>query len=252
MKTTSTLFLGFVFFIISACSEKGSDKDFVIPGNNPATALTIGWYVSDDILQEIVGPDFEPKIVNDKNESTIMLYVVKSSEHIVDGFNSGIMEAAHLIIPVESSTRLKILNGSEISNKMICPVTIVDESQRLGNKYKDFGFATYTGEIDFNHRNTGEKHMVDVKIKTANGLIGITAMFEEEGTNNEFASIIYNSSQEVPACFYGEERVTRISNGKGNLKTEGQNMISAMLLDSHPYYLKLDLDISWEFDFEKE
>jgi hypothetical protein len=46
--------------------------------------------------------------------------------------------------------------------------------------------------------------------------------------------------------------VTRISNGKGNLKTEGQNMISAMLLDSHPYYLKLDLDISWEFDFEKE
>lgn len=252
MKTVSILLLGFAIFLISGCGEKLSDKDFIISNKNPATALTIGWYVSEDILKEIVGPDFDPKVVNDKNESSIMLFIVKSDDHIVDGFLSGSMKAAHLVIPVESSSRAKTLNVDEISNKLICPVTIVEQSQRLGNKYKDFGFATYSGEIDFNVRNTGEKYMVDAKIKTSNGLIDITAMFEEEGIENEFESIIYNSKQEVPAFFYGEERMTRISNGKGNLKTEGQNIISAMMLDKQPYYLKLDLDISWEFDFGNE
>lgn len=252
MKTISTLFFVCTLFLISSCSEKVSDKDFVITGKDPASALTIGWYVSVDILKEIVGPDFEPKIVNDKNQSTIMLFIVKSDVHLVDGFDSGIMEAAHLIIPVESSNRIKTLNGTEITNKLVCPVTIVDQSQRLGNKYKEFGFATYTGDIDLNIRNTNEKYMVDAKIMTANGLINITAMFEEAGTKSEFSSIIYNTKQDVPAYFFGEERMTRISNGKGNLKTEGQNIISAMMLDKQPYYLKLDLDNRWEFDFENE
>ena len=52
--------------------------------------------------------------------------------------------------------------------------------------------------------------------------------------------------------FYGEESFTRISNGKGNLKTGGENLIKALNLSGQPYFLRLDLDIQWAFDFYQE
>ena len=252
MKKLISIILAISIFLIAGCDEKIADNDFVLPKNSPASALTIGWYTSPEVLKEIVGLGFEPKIVNDKNQSTIMLFIVKSDEHIVDGFSSGPMEAAHLVIPVVNKEPLKIVHGEEIENTLVCPITIVDQSQRLGNKYEEFGFATYTGEVELDVNYTGEKYLVDAKVTTANGLIEITSMFEEDGTSKEFSSAIFNSKPNISGYFFGNERMTRIGNGKGNLKVDGQNIISAMQLNGHPYYLKLDLDFTWEFDFAKE
>jgi len=253
MKINSLILLVTTSIILLVgCDEKVQENDFIISSDNPASALTIGWYAPPDIVKEIVGTTFTPKIVNDKNETSIILFVVKSDEHLLDGFASGPMESAHLFIPVEKSEEIKTKSGINITNTLVCPITIVDQSQRLGNKYNDFGFPTYFGDIELNIRKTGEKYMVEAKIKTANGLIEINSMFEEEEVEKSLTSAIFTSKPGMRSFFYGEERFKRISNGKGNLKTDGQNIISAMNLNGQPYYLKLDLDITWEFDFARE
>lgn len=250
MKTfSSILFFALVLVFVSGCSEKTSKCDFQIQDENPASALTIGWYVSPEIVKEIVGNDFTPKIVNDKNETSVMLFIVASEEHIVDEQASGKMGAAHLIVPVENVEDIIPKGKQKVNNMLVCPITIVEGSQILGNKYNDFGFPTYSGEIKLDIKNTDEKYMVDASIKTVNGLIEITAMFEEDPVQQELSSAIFTSKSGVKKYFFGNERFNRISNGKGNLKTGGQNIISAMNMNNRPYYLKLDTDISWEFNF---
>ncbi len=254
MKINTLIFLvttSILLFLVG-CDEKVQEHDFIISSDNPASALTIGWYAPPDVVKEIIGTDLTPKIVNDKNETSIILFVVKSNEHLIDGFASGPMEAAHLLIPVEKSEEIKTESGLNITNTLVCPITIVDQSQRLGNKYNDFGFPTYFGDIELNIRKTGEKYMVEAKIKTANGLVEINSMFEEEAVEKNLTSAIFTSKPEMKSFFYGEERFKRISNGKGNLKTDGQNIISAMNLSGQPYFLNLDIDFTWEFDFAME
>jgi len=253
MKINSLILLVTTSIILLVgCDEKVQEHDFIISSDNPASALTIGWYAPPDVVKEIVGTAFTPKIVNDKNETSIILFVVKSDEHLLDGFASGPMESAHLLIPVEKSEEIKTKSGINITNTLVCPITIVDQSQRLGNKYNDFGFPTYFGDIELNIKKTGEKYMVEAKIKTANGLIEINSMFEEEEVEIELMSAIFTSKPGIKSYFCGEEQFKRISNGKGNLKTDGQNIITAMKLNGQPYYLKLDLDITWGFDFTRE
>ncbi len=94
--------------------------------------------------------------------------------------------------------------------------------------------------------------MVEVKIKTTNGLIEINSMFEEEEVEKNLTSAIFTSKPGMKSFFYGEERFKRISNGKGNLKTDGQNIISAMNLNGQPYFLKFDHDYSWALDFVRK
>ena len=241
-----------VILLFSSCDETVKQHDFIISHDNRASALTIGWYVPTETVKEIVGTDFIPKTVNDKNETSVILFIVQSEEHLVDGFASGKMETAHLLIPIELSGQIKPESGLNITNTLVCPITIVDQSQRLGNKYNDFGFPTYSGEIDLNVNHTGEKYMVDAKIKTVNGSIEITGMFGEEEEERSFASAIFTSKTGINNFFYGEEQFKRISNGKGNLKTGGQNIISAMNLNGQPYFLKFDRDITWDFDFVRK
>lgn len=248
----STITLVFLILILAGCEQKDKNYDFVIPDAKPAMAITIGWYVQPEIVKEIVGADVTPKIVNERNETSIMLFIVKSADHVVDGYASGPMEAAHLVIPVEEPGGFEINDGMNIENHIVCPITIIDQSQRLGNKYDDFGFPTYSGQIDMDIRNTGEKYMIEVTVKTINGLIELTGMFEEEAVESEISSAIITTKPGLKGYFFGKEKFKRISNGKGNLKTEGQNIISAMNLDKQQYYLKLDLDFTWQFDFASE
>lgn len=249
MKISKIALLAFVVLLTSSCAEKPKDNDFIIDSKNSATALTIGWYAPVDVLKEIVGSRFVPKVVNDKNESSVMLFIVKSNEHIVDGFSSGPMEAAHIVIPVVANDNLLASDGSKIENHIVCPITIVDQSQRLGNKYKEFGFATYSGKIDMDVSQSEEKYLVEVKMETVNGLIEISGMFEKEGEHSEITSAIFSTNTDKISYFYGSERMTRYSDGKGSLNTGGQNIIKAMNLSGHPYFLKLDMDFTWEFDF---
>lgn len=249
MKINKIALIIVVAFLIGGCAEKSGNRAFIIEDENPAVALTIGWYAPVDVLKAIVGPNFKPKVVNDKNESSIMLFIVKSDEHIVDGSGLGEMEAAHLIIPVEGLGDITTADGVKIENSIVCPLTIVDQSEKLGDKYKEFGFSTYSGEIDLNVNKTESKYMVDARIKTVNGLIEINGMFEGEGKSHDLSSAIFSTNPEMVSYFYGDETMTRISDGKGNLKTDGQNVISAMNLSGHPYFLKLDVDFTWEFDF---
>lgn len=249
-KSTFVLFaLIATILLLPGCRPEVKNRDFIIPKNHPATALTIGWYVPVEVMTEIVGPGFKPKVVHENDMTAVMLYIVKSDEHEMNGTNSGPMRAAHLIIPVETSVRLSTTNKIKIENFMVCPVTIIDQSKKLGDKYNAFGFPTYSGEITLEIKKSGEKYNVDATIKTINGFIEIKGMFGEKGETQELTSAIFTPKQGFHSYFYGEEKMYRIENGKGNLKLDGQNIISAMQLNKLPYFLKLDRNITWAFDF---
>jgi len=249
-KSTFVLYaLIATILLLNGCKPEVKNRDFIIPKTHPATALTIGWYVPVKVMTEIVGPGFKPKVVHKNNMTSVMLYIIKSDEHEMDGTNSGPMKAAHLIIPVETSVRLSTTDKIKIKNFMVCPVTIVDQGKKLGDKYNAFGFPTYSGEITLEVKKSGEKYNVDATIKTINGFIEIKAMFDEKGKNLKTTSAVFTPKQGFHSYFYGEERMYRIENGKGNLKLDGQNIISAMNLNNVPFFLKLDRDVSWEFDF---
>jgi len=240
-------FMGF-----TSCSETKPEHGFIVPKEKPAQALTIGWYVPVTLLKEIVGQHFEPAVVKDDTIGTIMIYIVANGDHKVDSLECGNMKAAHLVIPVNKPADLKLTNASSITNSVVCPISIVDQSPVLGNKYHDFGFPTYTGKINLDVTWSGENYHVKASIETANGLIEIAAKFDEKPVENEMVSAIFNPKSSSYAFMYGHEWFQQIINGKGTLKTEGDNLVSAMNLSGQPYYLKLSLGVNWAFDFEKE
>jgi hypothetical protein len=245
------LFLSIVF--LSGCTgKKTAEADFVIPESHPAKALTIGWYAPVSALADLVGEGNKPKVVKDDSISAVMLYIVKSDEHFIDSISAGPMECAHLVIPIDIPADFKAKNMNGIESAMVCPINIVDQSAVLGNKYNDFGFATYSGEIDLNVKETETGYFVTAEIKTVNGLIGISANFGKEGEKMEGVNAMINPKPGPLTFFYGEESFTRISDGKGNLKKGGENLINALNVSGQPYFLRLDLDIQWAFDFYKE
>jgi len=248
-ESTFVYALLITLLLFSSCKNETENRDFIIPENHPATALTIGWYVPVDAMTEIVGQGFKPKVVGENGMTSVMLYIVQGNEHILDGTDKGPVRTAHLVIPVEPDGDVSV--PSRAKNIMVCPITIVDKSIALGDKYNTYDFPTYSGDISLNATSSGDKYNVDATIKTVNGFIEIKGMFEEKGKNQELNSAIFTSRQGFHSYFYGEENMQRIEDGKGNLKLDGQNIITAMQLDKLPYYLKLDRNVSWAFDFVK-
>lgn len=246
------LLAAIILVIITSCSEKKPEHGLIIPKEKPAQALTIGWYVPVAALKEIVGANFEPAVVKDDSIGTIMIYIVANGDHKVDSLECGTMKAAHLVIPVNKPANLKFANASSITNSMVCPTSIVEQSPVLGNKYHSFGFPTYTGKINLDVSLSGKLYHVKASVETANGLIEIAAQFEEEPVEYDIVSAIFNPKSSSYDFMYGKENFHQIINGKGNLKTDGNNMIKALNLSGMPYYLKIDLGINWTFDFEKE
>lgn len=253
MKTLNFWFLLLSLIFLFGCNNnKNANADFVVPESHPAKALTIGWYAPANILTDLVGEGNKAKVVKGDSLSAIMLYIVKSNEHFIDSISAGTMECAHLVIPIEKPADLQVKNKSDIKAAMVCPINIVDQSAVLGNKYNDFGFATYTGEIELNVKEIDEGYFVTAEIKTVNGLIELSANFGKEGEKMEGINAMINPKPGPLTFFYGEESFTRISDGKGNLKKGGDNLINALNLSGQPYFLRLDLDIQWAFDFYQE
>ena len=250
-RKSSTFFflLVTVLLLSGGCNNETKNRDFVIPANHPAVALTIGWYVPVNVMEEIVGEHFKPKVVRGDDRTAVMLYITESDEHVLDGKNRGVMRAAYLVIPVEPADDITI--PRKAGNLMACPVTIVDRSAALGDKYNAFGFPTYAGQITLNVEQSDGKYNVDATVKTVNGSIVIKGMFDKEGKSHELNSAIYTTKQGFRSFFHGEEKFHRIEGGKGNLKLDGQNIISAMQLDKLPYFLTLDRDVTWAFNFVK-
>jgi len=242
-----------ILLLVVGCGEKTPDKDYVIPKDKPVSALTIGWYVPAEILNEIVGNNFRPKIDNQRGKAEIMLVIAKGYEHYGDGIAAGLIKTACLLIPVEIPDTLTTPDETKIENAMVCPLTVVEKSAWLGNKFDEYGFKTYSGQIDLDIEQTDQqKYLVKVTIKTANGQIEINSMFEEESKSVNTTTAVFTAKPGLNNYFYGDAHLTRISNGKGNLKTDGQNIISAMNLNGQPYFLKFDHDYSWAFDFVRK
>lgn len=252
MKRVSSIivFLLFSIAIITiGCSEKTPERDFVIPADKPAVAFTIGWYVPVNILSQIVGEGFTPKMVNDNNEAEIMLRIVKGSDHLGDRADAGEIKMAQLIIPVKKPASLAIDDGTSIQDADVCPINIIEKGPWLGNRLDSLGFATYTGEISLEVKQDDQKYLVNAKIKTMNGSIKISGMFDQAGQQIEKTVANFMPGSSKAQYYYGEEKMMRFSDGKGNLKTDGQNIISAMKLDHQPFFLKLDTDLVWSFEF---
>lgn len=239
-------------FLFGCTGEKIQNADFIIPGNHPAKAITIGWYAPVDALAGLVGEGNKAKVVKGDSWGAILLYIVQSDDHFIDSISAGPMECAHLVIPIEKPADLQVANKSDIGATMVCPITIVDQSAVLGNKYSDFGFATYSGEIEMNVKEIDAGYFVTAEIKTVNGLIGISANFGKDGEKIEGVNAMINPKPGPLTFFYGAESFTRIADGKGNLKKGGDNLINALNVSDQPYFLRLDLNIQWAFDFYKE
>ena len=141
-------FIALAMLIFNGCeSGQSKERDFVLSEDSPATALTIGWYVPVKVVEQLAGKNYSPKIVQD-DMSAIMLYIVKSEQHSLDGEAKGMMKAAHLVIPVEKPSGLKVDDADAIEATMSCPLNIIDVSNDLGDKYADHAFATYRGKIE--------------------------------------------------------------------------------------------------------
>ena len=239
--------------LISSCGNRERRKgDFIIPSSNTGSALTIGWYVPVEMLTELVGPEFKPRVVKGEDQGSISIFIVKGGEHLIDGKTMGSLKSAHVVIPVEKPGNIKVKDWPDIGAAMVLPVNIVEQSLVLGDKLVEYGFSTYTGNIELDIKKTEEKYLIEAKVNTVNGQIEIKCMFEENGETREFSSAMFTHKHGTKTFFYGEERMTSISNGKGNLEIGGDNIIKAMNLAGRPYFLKLNLDLSWEFDFVKE
>ena len=245
--------LAAVVLLLNSCEqEKPKERAFTISETRPATALTIGWYYPLHLLNELVGPDYTPLAVKDDTVGSIMLFIVESEEHRLDGQSLGAMRAAHLVVPIEKPDNLTVEDRSSIDAAMVCPLNIIDESMELGDKYHAANFATYSGEITLEVEKPETNYIVTASVKTANGLIRIRGMFDEEEETLESVSAMFSTKSQTNSYFYGEEKTSHIINGKGNLKTEGQNILDAVGLGNRPFFLRFDRNMSWSFDFVQE
>jgi hypothetical protein len=244
--------LVFAFIGLTSCSEKMPDHGLIVSKDNPAQALTVGWYVPVSVLKEIVGPNYEPAVIKDDSIGTIYISIIANGDHRVDSLDCGSIKAAHLFVAVNKPSGLKFASASTITNYVVSPASIVDQSPVLGNKYHDFGFPTYTGKINLDVKWSGEKYHAVGTIETSNGKIEIVAVFDEKPFENEMVSAVFNPKSSTYDFMFGKEFSQQIINGKGTLKTEGNNLVTAMNLSGQPYYLKLGLGVNWIFDFEKE
>ena len=250
-KANFALFV-LVLIALASCTEKKALHGFIVPKDEPAQSLTIGWYVPVNLLKKIVGPHFEPAVIKDDTIGTITIFIVSGKGHSVDSLECGDLKAAHLVIPVKKPNDMHFAEANSITGSIVCPISIVDESPVLGNKFYDFGFPTYTGQVNLDVTFSEEKYHVKASIETANGKIEINAFFDEQPTESDMVSAIFNPKADVYSFMYGKEHVNKIINGKGVLKTDGENMVNAMNLSGQPYYLTLGLDMYWDFDFIKE
>ncbi len=256
MKANIGLFFPFLIIgllLIHSCENPQSGSgDFVVTEKSPANALTIGWYLPVGLLDELVGEAYKPKVVKDDDLGSIMLFIVKSKEHLVDGKSTGPMQAAHLLVPIETPDKLETPKHVSIEGSLACPLNIIDKSRELGDKFNEHTFATYSGTIELSIEKSDETYVADASVITSNGLIEIRGMFNEEEQILEMNSAMFSTKSTQPAYFYGKERTTRIKDGRGGLKTEGGNIIDAMQLADKPFFLRLDRDMSWSFDFMNE
>ena len=213
----TTLVIGTV--LLTGCDQQATDHEFVIPKSDPAVALTIGWYVPVTSLAELAKP-YKPRIVKDDTLSMLMIFIVKSEEHMLDGKDLGEMEAAHLVIPVEVPDGMK----NAVDGAVVCPINIVDQSQQLGDKYNNNRFATYFGDIDLEVKKSDKdgNWYAEASIKTNNGIIEINGMFDQEAEANDVVTAMFTHKPGPRTYFYGAERMKRIKDGKGNLKQGGK------------------------------
>ena len=234
--------------LLMSCETTPEVKgDYVISEQATAQALTIGWHVKPEIIAPLVGNGNKPRIVKGDSLSTIFFYIVTSEEHDLNGEKQGEMKAAHLVMPIEKPAGITGIDAA-----MACPINIVESSQALGDKLNEYTFATYSGEIKFDLEKGEEKYIIEAAIETVNGSIEVRGMFDKEGGELvEGVNAMLSTKSLTPVYFFGSEKFTRFIDGRGQLKTSGNNLIDAMDLKSQPFYLKYDKDISWSFDFVK-
>ena len=235
---------------LTACQKSGhQEREFEISEAQPATALTIGWYLPVRLLDELVGENYTPRVIKEDSMGSIMLFIVKSEGHSLSGDKKGPMKAAYLVVPIDLPEGIKTPDGSGFQEAMSLPMTIIDLSESLGDRFADLGFATYSGQIELNVEMPVSKYVAEASVRTANGLIQIRGMFDDAGEEMEFSPAMFSNKTNTESYFYGEEKCTRYIDGKGSLKTDGSNIIDAMQLGDWPFFLRLDRNLSWSFDF---
>jgi len=242
--------LGFSVVLMIGCTDSAPSNKFSVSADDPATGITFGWYVPDSTLQDLIGPYFSPKIVNEKGEGLLMFFVVKADNHGIGGEKSGKLTMAQLLVPVIRMSGLNENDGYKIENTIVSPLTILAESKPLYSKLDELGFALVRGEIDFSIEESDDKIEVGSTITTQVGKTILKAWFEKLPVDSKSVTAVINPGSSKLKYFHGEESAQRFENGRGLVKSEGNTFYSGLNLENRPYFITLDKAFTWDFYFE--
>lgn len=244
---------GFLFiaglFLLNSCGSK--IRTFAIPEDENATKLTIGWYLPVTALTEIVSPNFKPQVVKDGDKGLMLLVITTGSQHKVDGHSVDSLKMANLMIAVEPPNQAKKQGAVKTDEFYICPMIIVEKSKNLDRIFKEFGFKTYLGKINLQVNQKNERYNIKAFIKNDKGTIVITGFFNEQPSTHQSVVAVFNSQPKNFSYYSGNEISQRFINGRGVIDNQETTLIKAMQLENHPFFMKLDMNSHWNFEFLK-
>lgn len=242
--------LGFSVLLMIGCTDSAPSNKFSVSADDPAIGITFGWYVPDSTLQDLIGPYYSPKIVNEKGEGLLMFFVAKADNHRIGGEKSGKLTMAHLLVPVIRMSGLKEDESNKIENILVSPLTILAESKPFYSKLDELGFALVRGNIDFSIEEVNDRIEVESTITTKVGKTILKAWFENSPVDIKSVTAVINTGSSRLKYFHGEESAQRFENGRGLVKSEGNTFYSGLNLENRSYFITLDKAFVWDFYFE--
>ncbi|MFY0654673.1 MAG: hypothetical protein JXQ96_21750 [Cyclobacteriaceae bacterium] len=226
------------FLLISGCKKERPDVRWQIKKEYPAYGLTLGYYLPGEQLQQIVGNDFTPKL-DENGNGYLMLFIASAQKYYLDSLGYDSFRIAHILVGVESS-----LN---------CPLTIGPRNQHLNAVFEKFNFQIDIGTVELSVKQKSDSVHINAKIDSGQGYIELSSLFINRPDDKEYLESTKVSGKASPnSYFIGDEAYIPIQIDSIEIKSEGNNWISALDLPSKPDDIWLNTDFTWDFTFNHE
>jgi hypothetical protein len=243
-----------IFSLLQSCDGTGKKEtaiaDLSIAEENPAAALTVGWYLPVNYLQRLIGPDFKPSILKDDTLGLLKLVITKSDDSRMKGKESIGFQSATLLIEVDEPRGLFKSPPKDRDHSYVCPVIIVSGNIPMAQAYYDHGFVTEQSEVDLKLTKKNDRINVEATIRSGENNFTARCFFEDLPVDEESAVMVVNRNRPMYRYFYGTEKYNRYVNGKGRIDAEGITVVSSLGIQNMPYIFILDTDLSWGYNFD--
>lgn len=241
-------------FILPSCDNTGGstnkETDLLLNEDNPATALTIGWYLPLDYLQKIVGPDFKPKTVKADTLGVLKLVITRGEQYVLKGNKHENFNSATLLIEVNKPKGLFKSPPKNIDNAYVCPVTIISESLPMAKIFHEYGFVTEQSMVSLQVNESDDRINVEAIISSGENKLIARCFFEDLPIDDRSHIMVVNQTRPMYKYFHGHEKYNRYLSGKGRIDAEGNTLLTTLGIQMIPYFFVLDTELLWAYDFE--